>query len=276
MKCASATAGIASVVTGLAVVLSSAPAHATFMYLNQSQLISAAISASSVASSSGESAATNLEARYGDEEVVPVAQTEGSDAEHANAEMVYAGLQQPLTGVYSNDASSGNRASYSAPSSGSRWTSLRSAARADSALPRYRADSNAPRQSSTGLTSPAKDVPAGAGSVTTPSAPVTSPPVSDVGTPTPPSTSVPNETGAPPVHSTPIPSPPTVETPIVGVPSTSVPEPSTVGLLGIGLLLVFVGLARGKRARYYSKVSASPRSAREMGSLAQPESGQLG
>lgn len=268
MKCASATAGIASVVTGLAVVLSGAPAHATFMYLHQSQLIGAAISASSVASASGQGSATDLEVRYGDEDIAPVAdEAEGSDAKHARTEMVYAGLQQPAAGVYSNDARSVDRDNYSAQS-GFRWMNPRSSVRADSALPRYRAESNVsrpPAASSPASTSPAKDAPAGTGGVTAPAA---SPPVSHVGAPTPPSTSNPNEAGSPPVHSTPISSPPTVETPIVGLPSKTVPEPSTIGLLGIGLLLVFIGIARGKRARYYSKVSASPRSARQWGRLA--------
>lgn len=259
MKCASATVGIASVVTGLAVVLSSAPAHATFMYLNQSQLISAVISASGVASSSGEGSATDLDLRHGDEHIVRVAQeADGSNnAEQANTEMVHAGLQQPSAGLYGNDARSGDRANYLAPSSSFRWISPRSAVRGESAVPRYRADSNPARQPAAGSpapTTPTKDAPAGTGGVT---APVATPPVS-----------TPNETGAPPVHSTPVSSPPTVETPIVGLPSKSVPEPSTVGLLGIGLLLLFIGFGRAKRARHYSKLSGSPRSSRQMGSLA--------
>lgn len=261
MKCASATAGIASVVTGLAVVLSSAPAHSTFLYLNQSQLISAAISATAAAAPTGESPEL---VGYTSEDVLPVAEeaTSESDVEPANVAVVYTGTQAS-TNIYASNASH----DYSAPA-GFRWMTPRSSVRADGALPRYRADSNLTRPAGGGMpaaTSPSKDSPAlgGSNSVTTPapSVPAATPPAA-----TPPATTPPSATVPP--QSDPISLPPAVEGPIVGVPSTSVPEPSTVGLLGIGLLLVFVAIGRGKRARYYSKVSGSPRSSRELGTLA--------
>lgn len=188
MKCASAKAGIASVMVGVAVVLSGAPAHATFIYLNQSHSIGA--SASPIASSSGGS---------------------------------------PTTDLQSSDA--GN--SYAASYSGFQWTSLRSAARADSALLRHRADlpaSSAVATGSSAANAPAKDSSAGPGDATAPSAPAVTAPAVNVSGP-----------------STSIGSSPTVTAPIViGVPTKTVPEPSTVGLLGIGLLLTCVAIRRDK------------------------------
>jgi hypothetical protein len=189
-----------------------------------------------------------------------------------HGEMVYAGLQQPLAVLYGNEgdgsdaANDYDDASYSAPFD-LRWSNLRGAARANSAYPLYRSDSAVPA-ASTAVTAASKDSPAGLDGVTIPAAPIVTPPAANIGGPTPPLPSIPHEVVLPPFLSIPPGSSPTVEAPIVGLPSKTVPEPSTVGLLGIGLLLIFVGLARGKRARYYSKVSGSPRSSRKMGSLA--------
>jgi hypothetical protein len=266
MKCASATAGIASVMTGLVVVLSGAPAHATFIYLNPSSVVSA----SSVAPFLSGSAAMDRQRGQVHEDLVPGAtQRKDSDAAQAHGEMVFAGLQQQAAGVYENDgdgsdAGSDYNASYSAPF-GFRWSNSRNAVRANGALPWYLSDATVAATGSSSVISPAKDSSGGSGGVSAPSIPAVTAPVANTGSPTPPS--LPNEAGLPPLHTLPIGPLPPVEAPIVGVPSKTVPEPSTVGLLGIGLLLIFA-IARGKRARYYSQVSGSPRSSRRLGSLA--------
>jgi hypothetical protein len=257
MKCASAKAGIASVMTGLAVVLSAAPAHATFIYLTQSS----AISASSVAPFVGRSATLDRKHSRVYEDFAPVA---SQTQDHTHGEMILAGLQSQSAGDYEkqsngSDAGSGSNASYSAPFA-FRWSNARDVGHANGALPWNLPDST--------LTSALKDSPSGLGGVTAPSVPVATAPVANTNNPTPPSPpNEANEIGVPPIQTTPVVSPPT-EAPIVGVPSKTVPEPSTVGLLGIGLLLIFAGISRGKRARYYSNVSGSPRSSRQMGSLA--------
>jgi hypothetical protein len=255
MKCASAKAGIASVMTGLAVVLGAAPAHATFIYLTQSS----AVSANSAARFAGGRASVDLKRKQVYEDLALVAsQTQDDDTAHTDGAMILAGLQPQSAGVHEkqgagNDAGSSYNVSYSAPVA-LRWSNARGAS---GALPWYFSDSI--------LTSAAKDSPSGLGGVTAPSVPVATAPVANTSNPTPPS--LPKEIGVPPLLTPPVGSPPT-EAPIVGVPSKTVPEPSTVGMLGIGLLLIFAGIARGKRARYYSNVSGSPRSSRQMGSLA--------
>jgi hypothetical protein len=244
MNCANAKAGIASVMTGLAVALSAAPAHATYIYLTQSSAVSG-------------SATLDLQRSQVFADLAPVeSQTQGSDAAQTHGEMVLAGLQPQSAGVYEkesdgSDAGSGYNASYSALS-GLRWSNARGAVRASSAFPWYLSDSTLSPAVATGsaaVISPAKDSPSGLGGVAAPSVPAATAPVPNTGNPT--SPSLPNEIRLPPLHTIPIGSLPT-EAPIVGVPSKTVPEPSTIGLLGIGLLLAFAGITRGKRARYYS------------------------
>lgn len=240
MKCANATAGIASVVTGLAMALSGASAHATFLYLNQSQLIGAAISASGVASSSGESAATGFDARYDSGNIAPVAEeAAGSDTEPANVAIAYAGMQPAAAD--GDDTESSHGAGYAAPTA-FRWMTPSGLFGADQGWLRYSAAASTV-SGSPAATSSAKESRAVSDGAATPAA---STPVAN--SENPPLTTPPNEADASPVYWAPISTSLGVETPIVDLPSKTVPEPSTVGLLGIGLLLVLVGAARGKRA----------------------------
>lgn len=243
MKRASATAGIAGVVTGFAVMMSGVSAHATFMYLHQSQLSGAAATAGSVAQSSvAPSAADNKSAgnnsgaaadvRFGGAAVAPVADkgTAGLAGFTLLGEHAYAGLQQPFTlagadkSVDGADDEAGKGAveSHAVESQGARHPVFSD----------YRWTTAWPTVNAAIVGMPG-EIKGEIKTVTEP-ATVTLPGRSTVTVPQPATVTVPGPASV------------TVAQPAATV---AVPEPATVGMLGLGLLLVFLGIARGKRAR---------------------------